>query len=228
MKLEELAKLEHHEFQLMLLTLPYNKEYQINIERGLPFFTAEALDELEKDKQKKLTYEEISDILSRKGMIIKLPTFKKYINLDLISPSVGRVKKRSVGLYSPRVIREINFIKYALFSNLDLKTFFDEYGTNAFNIITSAMGSGFFLWDYKVAWDENGEFYPDKIKRMLSMFFEKKIITSKEKNEVTKIADRINDLHGETLDLIFELEEILKKINVPNPLAFLKLDSLKA
>jgi hypothetical protein len=227
MKLEELAKQDRFEILLMSYILPNDKEYQKNIDKGLPFFTAKELDEIEKDKQKKLTYEEINEILSRKGMIMKLATFKKYINLDLISSSVGRVKKTSVGLYQPDVIREINFIKYLLFSNIDLKYFYNEYGTNAYNIITSTMEADFYLPENIVDSDGSGETYQNKLKRMISEICENKIITPENKFEIMKKTDRVAELYYESLDLLIELEKDLKEISIPNPLAFLILNSLK-
>ena len=225
MKLEELAKVDRRVRLLLLSKLPHNLEYQMNIDKGLRFFTADELAKIEKDKQKKLTYKEIDEILSRKGMILKLATFKKYINLNLISSSVGRVNKSSVGLYSPNIIREINFIKYALFSNLDLKTFYKTFGTNAYDMINNSWGADPLCSpDWVIESNETGDSYTDKLKRMLAKLYEEKIINLKEKNKIFKILDKISYLSNKRYSMDQALQESLEKIDIPNPQAFLILD----
>ena len=224
MKIESLSKLNSFQRYLMSIMLPSDSGYQNDIQKGLPFFNIEEMDDIEKSR-KELTYEEINAILSQKGMILKPATFKKYVNLNLISSSSGRKKKSSVGLYPSTIIREINFIKYALFSNLDPDTFFKPYNTSAFKLISSMVGKDLEFLDYIIDCDEGGEPYTEKFSELISKLLEDKVINKKSGVELLKKSQTVTKLFYESMDVFNELVSDLQGIPVPAPTAIMLVAS---
>ncbi len=225
MNLKELAEKEPGVRNLMSWMLLTDKEYLKDIEKGLPFFTADELQKLEKSEEYRqgLTFEDINGMLSEKGMILKLPTFKKYINLKLIPTSTGRRArgKGSAGLYPPGVIRTINFIKYVLYANIDsFETVVGRFETTALEVIENSFELGDlsiadFLAETK---SKFGEDPPTAIKQCVHELHEQEVITKEDMEEVTKTADAVNALIRDTESSFRNLLDLLDQIKVSGPL----------
>lgn len=91
-----------------------SEEYEESVKKGLPFFTLDELSGLERKYQNGITWNEIDTELSKKGMIFKKATFRKYIQDKKIPHSKGyRVtKKGRESVYHRDTIKHINFIQY--------------------------------------------------------------------------------------------------------------------
>jgi len=89
-------------------------EYKKNIKKGLPFFTKEELVKLEKKYSNGITWNEIDTELSKKGMIFKLATFRKYIQEQKIPKAIDykATEKGKEAIYPKDTVRHINFVKY--------------------------------------------------------------------------------------------------------------------
>jgi len=88
--------------------------YKESVEKGLPFFTKEELNELKKKYPLEITWKEIDAELSKKGMIFKKATFRKYIQEKKIPPA-SFYKKTKTGreaMYPKKTIEQINFVQY--------------------------------------------------------------------------------------------------------------------
>lgn len=227
MNLKELSDYDPTVRWLMSRMLLQDKEYLKDIKKGLPFFTEEELSKIEGEKEHRsgLTFEQISRALSGKGMILKLPTFKKYINLKLIPGSIGRqsIGKSSLGLYPPSVIREINFIKYTLYSNLDFKTVLDRFQTTALGIVESSFPDSMSVPDFYPESgniNEFGECADKAIKRYAQELFEKRIIKKRKMEEIVGLVDTISDLLQKTEDTFSDLMVLLKEIPINGKVGF--------
>jgi hypothetical protein len=225
MNLRELAKKEPSVRNLMSWMLLTDKEYLRDIERGLPFFTADELQKIEKSEEYRqgLTFEDINGMLSEKGMILKLATFKKYINLKLIPTSTGRKArgKGSAGLYPPGVIRTINFIKYVLYANIDsFETVVGRFETTALEVIENSFELGDLSIADFLAETENkfGEDPPTAIKRCVHELNEQEVITKEYMEEVTKTADAVDALIRKAESSCNNLLNLLGEIPVTGPL----------
>ena len=126
MKLEQIALWDKSIRRLLSIVILHDKGYKVALKKGLPFFYAEQLEAIETDSPG-LTYREVDQILASKGMILKAPTFKRYVGLKLISGTerIERTEKGNTGYYPATVIRDINFVKYCLFAHVDLKALTD-------------------------------------------------------------------------------------------------------
>ncbi len=200
-----------------------NQEYLDNVEKGLPFFKTEEIDRIEKKYEKTgVPLKDINEILSGKGMILKTPTFKKYVNLKLIPGTLRmkKTKKGSVGFYPPSVIREINFIKYALYANLDVKTVFqsglESLSTNALTIIESSFPE---VLDIAAnlggVLNERNETPYQAIEHHLDQFFEEELVTKDKRDEILRKASEVQDICNGIYDVTSELEKLLEDIEVP-------------
>jgi hypothetical protein len=91
-----------------------SKGYKESVGKGLPFFTLKELADLERKYKSEITWNEIDTELSKKGMIFKKATFRKYIQERKIPSSKGyRVtKKGREAIYPEDTIGHINFIQY--------------------------------------------------------------------------------------------------------------------
>ena len=227
MKLEKLAKEEPAIRNIMSLMLLTDKEYLKAIKKGLPFFTQDELNKIEENEEYKsgLTFEEINKLLSEKGMILKLPTFKKYVNLKLIPTSTKRktTGKGSPGLYPASVIRTINFIKYSLYANIDaFETVVGGFETRALEVIENSFEIGnFFLIDFLVYVYSDPRFKDEPqtvIKRCADELFDKKVINHGQRDEIIQTTDRVDTLIHEADDAFHKLLHLLGEIKVSGPL----------
>lgn len=113
-KSDRLPKYWSYERKLLNKFLLESKGYNESIEKGLPFFTLEELADLARKYQSGITWNEIDAELSKKGMIFKKATFRKYIQERKIPPSTAyRVaEKGREAIYPGNTIEHINFIQY--------------------------------------------------------------------------------------------------------------------
>ena len=113
-KSERLPKYWSYQRELLNELLLESEEYKKSVEKGLPFFTLEELADLKKKYGSRITWNEIETELSKKGMIFKKATFRKYIQEKKI-PSTYEyraTKKGREALYPGDMIKHINFIQY--------------------------------------------------------------------------------------------------------------------
>jgi len=200
-----------------------NGEYLNNVRKGLPFFKKEEIDKIEEKYEKTgVPLKDINEILSGKGMILKTPTFKKYVNMKLIAGTqrIEKTEKGSVGFYPPSVIREINFIKYALYSNLDVKAVFqsglESLSTNALTIIESSFPE---VLDIAAnlggVLNKRNETPYQAIEHHLDQFLEEKLVTKEQRSKILKKAAEVQDICNGIYDVTSELEKLLEDIEVP-------------
>lgn len=89
-------------------------EYKKCLKKGLPFFSKSELNKLQKKYNKGITWKEIETELSKKGMIFKKATFRKYIRERNFPPSerYRTYEKGREALYPKEAIEHINFVQY--------------------------------------------------------------------------------------------------------------------
>jgi len=100
--------------RLQAIILDDHSDYEEKVKRGLPFFLKREIEEL-KDKYKNgMTWHDIDLELSKKGMMLKKPTFQKYIREKLISRAIDYKidTKGRMAIYPPDIIEQINFVQY--------------------------------------------------------------------------------------------------------------------
>jgi hypothetical protein len=186
-------------------------QYKEAVEKGLPFFSEAELEEIEYNPHHKngITFGEIEKILSKKGMILKLPTYKRYIGLKLIPESTGRkmVKKKRVGFYPVSVIRKINFIKYVLFANMDFEKSLSRFQITAYEA-AAYPGEDFMMTEFR-----DGSARP-AILRCLSTLYRKNVI---DEANYKKIQELVCETERELInarDKFHEVEDLLKGIKI--------------
>jgi hypothetical protein len=89
-------------------------DYVKNLEKGYHFFTQEELRNLKDRYPDGLTWEDIDQELSRKGIMLKKSTFRKYVQEGNL-PRAIRYRNREngrVAIFPPDTISHINFILY--------------------------------------------------------------------------------------------------------------------
>jgi hypothetical protein len=117
-KLRRSEKLPQHgsPIRTMLLSIVTDLPgYKEALEKGLPLFTKEELDDVkERYKNIGLTWEDIEQILQKKGIFFKKPTFRKYIQEGNLPKSIGyrKSEKGRVAIFPADTISHINFIQY--------------------------------------------------------------------------------------------------------------------
>jgi len=110
------AKSQNRKIMLKIFKLA---EYREDIERGLPFFSEEELEELEREYgDSGMTRKDIINEAYKKGWLIKESTLKSYLQKDQLPRPLKRVKtdKGAVSIYPADTIRHLNFVRYCLFS----------------------------------------------------------------------------------------------------------------
>lgn len=110
------ARSQNRKLMLKIFKLP---EYREEIEQGLPFFSQEELDEIERKYQESgMTRKDIVSEAYKKGWLIKESTLKSYLQKDQLPPPLKRLKtdKGAVSIYPADTIRHLNFVRYCLFS----------------------------------------------------------------------------------------------------------------
>jgi hypothetical protein len=113
-KSDRLSEYWSHQRKMLNDLLLESDDYQESIVKGLPFFTANELAKLKKKYSTGITWPEIEAELSKKGMIFKQATFRKYIQEKKI-PSAYRYRATNKGreaLYPSETMDHINFIQY--------------------------------------------------------------------------------------------------------------------
>jgi hypothetical protein len=113
-KSDRLQKYWSHQRMLLNILLIESEEYKDAIEKGLPFFTTEELSELDRKYENGITWKQIDTELSKKGMIFKQSTFRKYIQEQKIPPAKGYIStdKGREAIYPSNIIQHINIIQY--------------------------------------------------------------------------------------------------------------------
>lgn len=233
MSLKSLSDLKPQMRNSLSNMIPEDKNCLKEIEKGRPFFKADELKAIEENEDYKtgLTFLQIDEILSRKGMILKLPTFKKYVGMKLIPESIEirKTKKGIIAVYPPKIIRAINFIKYSLYANLDFMPIIerhiekktqeslDKLRLSALELIGDA-------FDYWVLFDfsempknfnEVGENPPEAISRLTNELFKKKVINKAKLGEIKNLIDAIYSAYETAEETFSTLCKVLDKIEVP-------------
>lgn len=89
--------------------------FKESIQKGRPFFTEADLDQIEEKYPDGMTWKEIEQEISKKGLIFKKPTFRKYIQNKWIHGPFKKQEKHGSELkYPSSIVREINFVKFLL------------------------------------------------------------------------------------------------------------------
>ncbi|MCB2168149.1 MAG: hypothetical protein KQI78_10825 [Deltaproteobacteria bacterium] len=113
-KMNKLPKHWSYQRELLNELLLKSADYKNSLIKGLPFFTTKELSAFEKKYKAGITWNEIDSELSKKGMIFKKSTFRKYIQ-DRKIPQATKYKKTEKGreaLYPSSTISHINFLQY--------------------------------------------------------------------------------------------------------------------
>lgn len=112
-KADMLPKYWSYHRKLLMDLLLKTTEYMEAINKGLPFFTANELDKLE-SQYSRFTWKDIDRELSKKGIIFKKATFRKYIQEKKIPPSMAYLMTKTgrEAIYPSDIIRHINFIQF--------------------------------------------------------------------------------------------------------------------
>lgn len=113
-KSDRLPKYWSYERKLLNEFLLESEEYEESVKKGLPFFTPKELSELKTKYHGGISWKEIDEELSKKGMIFKKATFRKYIQEKKIPPTISyrATKKGREAQYPADMIEHINFIQY--------------------------------------------------------------------------------------------------------------------
>lgn len=100
--------------KLIIKVLYGTEVYKKSMKKGLPFYSKNELEKIEKKYADGMTWSEIDTELSKKGVIMKKATFRRYIQDKNISSATGYKKneKGREAIYPPDVIEHINFIQY--------------------------------------------------------------------------------------------------------------------
>lgn len=100
----------------LLIGITESYDYKLKIGEGYPLRTAKELEDISSRYQCGLTFEEINIEQAKKSPIIKLkkPTFRKYIQDDLLPNSKGykTVRKKRMAFFPKEIISHINFLYY--------------------------------------------------------------------------------------------------------------------
>jgi len=123
MKKESVKKMKRSEIipkygslkrKLLIDMLHNNEDYKKSIKKGLPFYTQKQLSKIMDKYSDGMTWSEIDTELSKKGVILKKPTFRSYIQNQNISSSIGYRKneKGREAIYPSDTIGHINFVQY--------------------------------------------------------------------------------------------------------------------
>lgn len=141
---------KHWSYQRRILNefLLESEGYKESVKKGLPFFTLDELADLERKYKSGISWNEIDAELSKKGMIFKKATFRKYIQERKAPPSKGyrATKKGREAIYPSDTIEHINFIQYyyRVADNVMIDTFqeaFSEQTINSRDAIEKHLGS---------------------------------------------------------------------------------------
>jgi hypothetical protein len=217
MRLEDLAKQPAELRDGLSKIIVNDPQYHKVLGANSRFFASQELAEIEKQYSGQgLTFKQIEAILAKKGMVIKPPTFKRYVGLKLVSgtSSIHKTKGGSVGFYPGEVIRQINLIKYLLESKRDfLECYVAALGatpSNALQIVESNDPDALNI-------SENlGNFRVDAVvKKHLDDLLSHKFITRAERDSVLSKVKAFRDACDDIFETSGALRDALKNISVP-------------
>lgn len=229
MDLEFLSKMEQKFKTFFADVILFDEDYKNDIEKGLRFFKWTDLEKIEKDEKYKdgLTFQQIDEILSRKGMIFKLPTFKKYVAMKLIPDSIKieKTKRGIISIYPVSVIKSINFIKYVLYKKPDLRVvagkFLKRNRKSALEIIESQFSPG--LGPMEIIMGDNGGSgvdLRDLILETTSKLVENKEIEESLQDKILNLVDELERTIPGAIEKFYDpLIAILGDIKVPSKIA---------
>lgn len=113
--------------------------YQNTLEMGRPFFTKDEIQEIEKKYPEGMTWKQIEKEISKKGLIIKKPTFRKYVNEKWVPEAITQTSGRE-HIYPNTAIKSVNLVKFLL--SIDGKNIFNlldalntEYGASIYELL---------------------------------------------------------------------------------------------
>jgi hypothetical protein len=98
----------------LLLHVTKTKGYQENLNRGFPLFSHKELENIKKRYKDGLAWNEIEKELLRKKIVLKKPTFRKYIQEKNLPEAKGyrNMDGKRVAIFPADIISHINFIHY--------------------------------------------------------------------------------------------------------------------
>jgi hypothetical protein len=137
-KSDRLPKYWSYQRKLFNKFLLKSKEYEESVKKGLPFFTLEELSGIKRKYRNGITWNEIDTELSKKGMIFKKATFRKYIQERKIPSSTAyrASKKGREAVYPGNMIKHINFIQYfyRIADNEVIDKILEEFSNQMINV----------------------------------------------------------------------------------------------
>lgn len=139
-------------------------EYNDSVKKGLPFFSQQEIEKLNQKYRDGISWKEIDTELSKKGVIFKKPTFRKYLQEKKIPPAQGykTSKKGREAIYPPEIIDNINFVQYfyRMADNELIKKLSDGLSglvTNAKDVIVRKLdSSGLYNLDETIFYEGKG------------------------------------------------------------------------
>ncbi len=217
MRLDDLAK-QHAELRDVLSrTIVNDPQYRRSLATHSCYFTSHELDELEKRHQERgLTFKEIQELLAKKGMVVKAPTFKKYVGMKLISgtSNIRKTERGSVGFYPVDVVRHINLIKYLVGSKRDfLECYINALEFTPCNALEIVLSSNPSALD--VVENLTGFIAYDVVKKHLDDLLKKELITEADKENVLSKARDFERACDNVYQSSGDLQDTLKNLKVP-------------
>lgn len=113
-KSERIPKVGSPARDILLKNITDMDDYKNAIQRGLPFFIKDELENIENKFNEGMCWEDIESVLSAKGTLLKYATFRKYIQ-DAIIPKAKSHKSTETGrvaIYDSNIIRHLNFVNF--------------------------------------------------------------------------------------------------------------------
>ena len=218
MDLKTLAAISKTQKFFLGLLIFHEPHYKENVKKGLPFFTGEELNEIEEGPNRKgLTFEQVDKILAKKSMIVKAPTFKRYIGLGLVSGTerIERTKRGNIGYYPTRVIREVNLVKYCLFIDSDLDELLGSsirsYESSVLELIEAQSAETVDI----LANISDPELSERTIGPVLQELSAEKIISAKEKKQILRAVERFQDACQEVWNSYDTLYTAMEDVKLP-------------
>jgi hypothetical protein len=217
MRLEDLTKLSAELRDQLSKIIVNDPQYLRTLGDRSCFFTSQELNEIDKQHQEQgLTFKQIQEVLAKKGMVVKPPTFKKYVGMKLVSGTrnIQKTERGSVGFYPMDVVRQINLIKYLLESKRDfLDCFITALGAtpcNALEIVRSSDPDALDL-------SENlGDFKADTlVEKHLEDLLSQKLITRADKENVLSKARDFKSACDNVFHTSWALQDALENLRVP-------------
>ncbi|RJQ14424.1 hypothetical protein C4553_01050 [Candidatus Parcubacteria bacterium] len=105
--------------RILINYLQKDPEYKSHVEQGLPFYTEEELKNIETKYRDGMAWADINKELTQKGVILKKPTFRKYLQSKWLPQATTEImpsKKGKELKYPSEIIAHINFVKYFFYA----------------------------------------------------------------------------------------------------------------